>query len=82
VDGMLERLATVANRLVATRSANARALPARELADRAAPWFERVEAVEDPEAALDSARETPPVLVTGSLYLLADLAEREEQRVK
>jgi hypothetical protein len=29
-----------------------------------------------------AAREEPPLLVTGSLYLLADLASLEEQRIK
>jgi dihydrofolate synthase/folylpolyglutamate synthase len=82
VDGMLERLATVADRFIATRSSNPRALPAEELAARAAPRFAAVVAVEDPEAALELAREDTPVLVTCSLYLLADLAAREEQRVK
>ena len=82
VDGMLERLARAGGRLVATASSNPRALPAAELAARAAPWFEEVEAIADPVAALERAREDPPVLVTGSLYLLADLAAREEQRVE
>ena len=82
VDRMLGQLTSVATRLVATRSSNPRALPADELAARARRRFASVEAVEDPEAALALARETPPVLVTGSLYLLADLAAREEQRVK
>ena len=82
VDGMLERLARAGGHLVATASSNPRALPAAELAARAAPWFREVEAVEDPVAAVERARQDPPVLVTGSLYLLADLAAREEQRVE
>ena len=82
VDGMLERLASAGGRLIATSSSNARALPAGELAARAARWFGEVEAVEDPMAALERARQDPPVLVTGSLYLLADLAAREELRVE
>jgi dihydrofolate synthase / folylpolyglutamate synthase len=82
VDGMLERLARAGERLVATASSNPRALPAAELAARAAPWFREVEAVDDPAAAVERARQDPPVLVTGSLYLLADLAGREEQRVE
>jgi dihydrofolate synthase/folylpolyglutamate synthase len=82
VERMLGQLATVATRLVATRSSNPRALTADELAARAHGRFASVEALEDPEAALALARETPPVLVTGSLYLLADLAAREEQRVR
>lgn len=82
VDGMLKRLARAGGRLVATASSNPRALPAAELAARAAPWFREVEAVDDPVAAVERARQDPPVLVTGSLYLLADLAAREEQRVE
>jgi dihydrofolate synthase/folylpolyglutamate synthase len=82
VDGMLERLARVGDRLVATASSNDRALAAVELAGRARRWFARVEAIEDPEEALARAREHPPLLVTGSLYLLTDLASREEHRVK
>jgi dihydrofolate synthase/folylpolyglutamate synthase len=81
-DGMLERLARVGDRFIATASSNARALAADELAERARRWFARVEAIEDPEEALARAREHPPVLVTGSLYLLTDLASREEHRVK
>jgi dihydrofolate synthase/folylpolyglutamate synthase len=78
---MLERLAIVGGRLVATRSTNPRALPADELAARARQFFEHVDVAEDPVAALAVARESPPVLVTGSLYLLADLAALEEGRV-
>ncbi|MDX6437676.1 MAG: dihydrofolate synthase / folylpolyglutamate synthase [Gaiellaceae bacterium] len=71
---MLETLATAGRRLIATTSSNARALPAEELARLAAPHFDEVEAVSDPQVALTRARENAPVLVTGSLYLLADLA--------
>jgi dihydrofolate synthase / folylpolyglutamate synthase len=82
VDGILERLATAGRRLVATTSSNTRALPAQELARRAAPYFERVETVAHSYAALRRARELGPrVLVTGSLYLLADLHESEEEGV-
>ena len=79
---MLERLARVGRRFVATTSSNARALPAGELAALAARWFPEVEAVEDPVAAVERARQDPPVLVTGSLYLLSDLAAREELHVE
>ncbi|HEY7380288.1 MAG TPA: Mur ligase family protein [Gaiella sp.] len=73
-DAMLEALASVGTRFVATSSTNARALPADELAARARRHFAHVEAVGDPRAALERARQLgPPVLVTGSLYLLADL---------
>jgi dihydrofolate synthase/folylpolyglutamate synthase len=82
VEGMLERLARVGRRFVATTSSNARALPAGELAALAARWFPEVEAVEDPVAAVERARQDPPVLVTGSLYLLSDLAAREELHVE
>jgi folylpolyglutamate synthase/dihydropteroate synthase len=70
---MLATLAAAGPRLVATASSSGRALPAEELAALARPHFRQVEAVADPGAALARARETPPVLVTGSLYLLADL---------
>ena len=36
-------------------------------------YFEHVEPVHDPVEALERARSRGPVLVTGSLYLLADL---------
>ena len=75
VEGILERLARVGDTLVATRSSNDRSLPARELAASAGRWFARVEVAEDPAAALAVARSLGgPVLVTGSLYLLADLS--------
>ena len=77
VDAILERLATAGSTLVATRSSNARALPAEGLAERARAYFEHVETSPDPRAALARARELAgrdgAVLVTGSLYLLADL---------
>jgi dihydrofolate synthase/folylpolyglutamate synthase len=73
VPAMLDRLARIGKRLIATRSTNARALAAEDLAALARPRFPAVEAVPDPAAALARAREDPPVLVTGSLYLLADL---------
>ena len=80
VEAMLEALATAGRALVATSSRSARALPADELATRAAPFFEAVEPVADPREALARARELAgdegAVLVTGSLYLLADLVVR------
>ncbi|MFL5933518.1 MAG: hypothetical protein ACJ755_06630, partial [Gaiellaceae bacterium] len=52
-----------------------------ELAERAARYFPEVEAIEGPAAALVHARRLgEPVLVTGSLYLLADLAKDESVR--
>jgi dihydrofolate synthase / folylpolyglutamate synthase len=74
VDGMLERLARAGDSFVATESMNERALPAAELAKRAGRYFAHVEALRDPHVALARARDlSPRVLVTGSLYLLADL---------
>jgi dihydrofolate synthase/folylpolyglutamate synthase len=75
--GILERLAQAGSTLVATESTNDRALRAAEVAALALPHFEHVEAVADPHAArfraLDLAGGAGRVLVTGSLYLLADL---------
>ena len=74
VDGVLAELARTASILVATRSSNQRALAAGRLAECARPHFAHVEAVESPREALARAHELgEPVLVTGSLYLLADL---------
>jgi dihydrofolate synthase / folylpolyglutamate synthase len=78
VNGILRRLAEAGRTLVATQSSNPRALQATEVADRAAPHFDHVEAVADPQSALTRAHEIGvPVLVTGSLYLLADLYPQE-----
>jgi dihydrofolate synthase/folylpolyglutamate synthase len=75
VDRMLERLAGAGSTLVATQSSNDRSLPAADLARRAERWFPHVERVDDPAAALARAHDLgSPVLVTGSLYLLADLS--------
>ena len=78
---MLAALAAVGDMLIATRSSNPRALPAEELAERAAERFAVVEAVPLPDAALERARRLAgpegAVLVTGSLYLLADLSRRD-----
>ena len=73
-DGILERLGAAGDRLIATTSSHPRALPADDVARTAEPYFAEVETVPDPRAALARARElSPRVLVTGSLYLLADL---------
>ena len=78
VGGMLRILRRAGPRFVATRSSSHRALPARELADRARGYFDQVEAVDDPVAAVVRAHELgEPVLVTGSLYLVGDLAQAE-----
>jgi folylpolyglutamate synthase/dihydropteroate synthase len=76
VDGVLRRLASAGQTLVATRSSNPRALPEEELAARGERYFERVERAADPVEALRLARRLGPVLATGSLYLLADLHAR------
>jgi dihydrofolate synthase/folylpolyglutamate synthase len=77
-DGILERLARAGRTLVATRSSNDRALSSGEVADRARTWFEVVKTADDPQAALRCAHTLGPrVLVTGSLYLLADLSRDE-----
>jgi dihydrofolate synthase/folylpolyglutamate synthase len=81
VDGMLAALSVLGDRLVATSSTNDRALSAADLAQRAAPFFTDVEPIEGPAEALAHARALgEPVLVTGSLYLLADLAKDESLR--
>jgi dihydrofolate synthase / folylpolyglutamate synthase len=77
-DGMLAALSPLGDTLLATASTNPRAIPADDLAERARRFFDQVEAVSDPAEALVVARgragEAGAVLVTGSLYLLADLA--------
>ena len=76
-DAMAERLARAGRTLVATRSSNPRALDEKELARRAEPYFDRVESDPDPRSAVRRARARGPVLVTGSLYLLADLSRED-----
>jgi dihydrofolate synthase / folylpolyglutamate synthase len=74
IDGMLVRLARAGSSFVATQSSSPRALPADALADRARRYVSDVVTIADPVAALRRAHELGPhVLVTGSLYLLADL---------
>jgi dihydrofolate synthase/folylpolyglutamate synthase len=77
-EGILERFRAAGRVLVATESSNPRSLATKELAARAEPYFEHVEPIADPVAALGRARELAgpggAVLVTGSLYLLADLS--------
>jgi folylpolyglutamate synthase/dihydropteroate synthase len=78
VDSMLRILRLAGARFVATTSSSSRALPAADLAERARAHFDHVEAVSDPSAAVVRAHELgEPVLVTGSLYLLGDLAQAE-----
>jgi dihydrofolate synthase/folylpolyglutamate synthase len=74
VDEMLERLSRAGSTLIATKSSNPRSLPANELAALARPHFQDVQTVASPRKALTRARAPGrPVIVTGSLYLLADL---------
>jgi dihydrofolate synthase / folylpolyglutamate synthase len=80
-DAMLVNLATLGTRLIATQSSNPRALSAGQLADRAAAFFQHVETEPDPVRALERARRSSVglILVTGSLYLLANLLERRNK---
>ena len=79
-DEMLGELRRAGSRLVATRSSSERALSAEDVAERARALFDHVEAVERPTAAVARAHELgEPVLVTGSLYLLGDIAVGERR---
>jgi len=82
VEGMLAALSAVGDTFVATASTNARALPAEELARLARRWFVRTETERSPGDAVERARSiagpSGALLVTGSLYLLADLAAGAE----
>jgi len=75
---MLEALSVLGPTLVATESRNTRALSAGELAARGEQWFRDVHAVPDPgrarAEALTLAGPQGAVVVTGSLYLLAELS--------
>ncbi|HEY2939622.1 MAG TPA: Mur ligase family protein [Gaiellaceae bacterium] len=79
-EAMLRSLSRVGRILVATESGSLRSLPAAELARQAAPVFDTVETMADPGQAVARARELAgpegALLVTGSLYLLADLNVR------
>jgi dihydrofolate synthase/folylpolyglutamate synthase len=81
---MLRALSVLSDTLVATQSSSGRAVAASALADLAAPHFANVESVPDPRRAVARARELAgregAVLVTGSLYLLADLYKDEGVR--
>jgi dihydrofolate synthase/folylpolyglutamate synthase len=79
-DGVLHELGRLAPVLVATASTNPRAVPADVLADLGRAHFPHVEIESDPRSAVARAHTLgSPVLVTGSLYLLADLSSREEE---
>ena len=78
-DAMLAALHAAGETFVATRSSQrARAARRGRSPSRRGAVFETVEAVPEPQAALARARELAgpdgAVLVTGSLYLLADLS--------
>jgi dihydrofolate synthase/folylpolyglutamate synthase len=75
-DAMLADLAHLAPAIIATQSANPRALSAAELAARAEAHFTHVTVEPNPHRALAQARQSTRggILVTGSLYLLADLS--------
>jgi dihydrofolate synthase / folylpolyglutamate synthase len=81
VDGMLAALSAVGDTIVATTSSSVRALSATDLAERAEPYFQEIVPIESPSEALAYARSLrKPLLATGSLYLLADLAKDESVR--
>jgi dihydrofolate synthase/folylpolyglutamate synthase len=79
---ILEALSVLGQTLVATESRNGRALPAAELGALASAHFQRVEIEPEPAAAralaLELAGPDGAVLVTGSLYLLADLSAEHD----
>ena len=85
-EGILARLSRAGSVLVATRSSNPRSLDEQTLAGLAQRFFATVEPVPEPARALARARELAghdgPVLVTGSLYLLADLHAAEREGVR
>jgi len=78
-EAMLAALSEAGDTMIATRSTNSRTIPAADLAARAAAHFAATEAVSDPASALVRARTLAgpegAVLVTGSLYLLAELSD-------
>ncbi len=81
-EGMLAALSAVGDTLITTASLNTRALSAEELATLGKRWFRRTETERNPRDAVARARSIAgpdgAVLVTGSLYLLADLAAGAE----
>ena len=81
--GILDRLARAGGTLVATTSTNPRALPAEAVADLARARFAAVHVEPEAAAALALAHDLGErVLVTGSLYLLADLAANDRESVR
>jgi dihydrofolate synthase/folylpolyglutamate synthase len=77
---MLEALSVLGDTLLATQSSSSRSLPAGDLAERAKPYFQHVEPIPDPidarARAIALAGPAGAVVVTGSLYLLAELSGR------
>jgi dihydrofolate synthase/folylpolyglutamate synthase len=81
--GILTRLRRAGRTLVATASTNPRALPAETVADLARPLFDAVHTAPESAAALALGHDLGErVLVTGSLYLLADLADLDRKSVR
>jgi dihydrofolate synthase/folylpolyglutamate synthase len=81
--GILDRLARAGRTLVATASTNPRALPAESVAELASTRFADVRTEPDPATALALGHNLGErVLVTGSLYLLADLADHDRKSVR
>jgi dihydrofolate synthase/folylpolyglutamate synthase len=84
--GMLRALLPLADAVVFTRSRNPRSLPPATLVTLAAQLGgPAAEAVADPRAAVERARELAgpdgAVVATGSIYLIADLV-REPSAVR
>jgi dihydrofolate synthase / folylpolyglutamate synthase len=81
---MLRALSVLSEEIVVTESSSGRVLPATELAELARGKFAGVHVEPDPARALERARELAgtegAVLVTGSLYLLADLYKEQNVR--
>ncbi|HAR98123.1 MAG TPA: bifunctional folylpolyglutamate synthase/dihydrofolate synthase [Syntrophus sp. (in: bacteria)] len=74
---MIRQTASLDATIIATRPRNERALPAARLAEAAARWHSRVEAVEEPQEALRRALLIAGphdlVCVAGSLYLIGEI---------
>jgi folylpolyglutamate synthase/dihydropteroate synthase len=81
---MLRALSVVSDEIVVTESSSGRVLPAAELGELAGGKFARVHVAPEPGRVVERARKLAgtggAVLVTGSLYLLADLYKEENVR--
>jgi dihydrofolate synthase/folylpolyglutamate synthase len=75
--GMVDALAPLAYRVFTTQADHPRAAPAQTIADEVARWKKPVEAIAPVPAAvaraLDAARATDVVCVTGSFFVLAEV---------